>query len=83
MVPEQFGGRAAAVAFGVAAGEHAHVVVQAVPSHGGPVALPSLDRDGLSAAVDVDDFAVTEPGQVRYDECLAAVISGPHHVDVA
>ena len=59
-----------------------HVVAEAIPSHGGPVPLPSLGGDGLLAAIDVNDLAVAEPGEMLYDQRLAAVIGGPHHVNV-
>src|SRR5581483_5909856 len=55
---QQFADGAAAVVLGVAAGQHADVVAEAVAPHGGPVALPSLGGDGLLAAVDVGDIAV-------------------------
>jgi hypothetical protein len=83
LAPEQIGGGAVTVALGVAAGDYAHVIAEAVPPHRGPVALPSLGGDGLAAAVHVDDVLVAETGQVVDDERLAAVVGGPHHIDVA
>jgi hypothetical protein len=35
----------------------------------------------MVTAVDVDDVAVAEPGQVGDDQRLAAVVGGTHHVD--
>lgn len=82
LVPQQSGGSAVAVAFGFAAGDYPYAVAQAADPHRGPVTLSPLGRDGLAAAVDVDDVTVAKPGQMAYDERQAAVVGGTHHVDV-
>jgi predicted dehydrogenase len=82
LVPQQSGGSAAAVAFGFAAGDYPCAVAQAADPHRGPVTLSPLGRDGLAAAVDVDDVTMAEPGQMADDERQAAVVGGTHHVDV-
>src|SRR5262249_45663201 len=60
--------------FGVVPRENPFLMLKAVPSHGPPVSAAALGGCGLVAAVDVDDAAVAEVGQVVYGQPGAALV---------
>jgi drug/metabolite transporter (DMT)-like permease len=66
---------------GVVAWENPYLVLEAVSSHGAPVAAPTLSGSGLVAAVDVHDATVAEACQVVNGQPGAVFVGDPHDVD--
>ena len=71
---QELGCGALAVAFGLPPGQDADVLAEAAAAHRRAVAASPVGGDGVVAAVDVRDVAVSEAGEMVDEQGLAAVV---------